>query len=543
MEISIYYRTGNEAYDLEQWEVPFTSFSLEEELNQGFSGNLSFKYNDFKNYLQDFGSSYTIQDVLTSRMKYILIKDTHDNNTKVFRGFLKYFRFTQDTSGDATVTLYFVDLSYFLTKRLSSTHFADTDAGMIAWSMIAETQNKQYGDLGILAGTIEATKNRQRTLDHDCIRDVIIGMSAAKLDDGYDWWIDKDNYFHVAAQRGDVLENLIFDEANSFSWTMDQRLAGELTNSCYVRGRGDEEAEQAPEIDVSDLSEADKWGLHEKFLSADSVVETSTLTDHGKEVLSSESVPSQTISLSFSHVSADKKDGGIPLTDYDLGDFVKVKSSFLQIDAVWRVRKRSIKMENSRLVVLVTVNQLSPDDKYFKSQTEISKTIQNLEKAVAVVQNNGPDINEIIDTIYPIDSIYLSVNSANPNTLFGGTWVQLKDRFLLGAGDVYTNDNTGGSDQVTLNITQVPPHRHWISSASRDDGNGTGCGSNGQDYGVWSDAGGYTDYDQLKVAGRYDSYTGGTGSTVNGRVSGNNGTTAHDNMPPYLVVFMWKRTG
>ncbi len=39
--------------------------------------------------------------------------------------------------------------------------------------------------------------------------------------------------------------------------------------------------------------------------------------------------------------------------------------------------------------------------------------------------------------IYPIGSIYLSVSSTDPSLLFGGVWEQIKDRFLLGAGDTY----------------------------------------------------------------------------------------------------------
>ena len=42
---------------------------------------------------------------------------------------------------------------------------------------------------------------------------------------------------------------------------------------------------------------------------------------------------------------------------------------------------------------------------------------------------------EILNIIYPVGSIYMSTNSTNPSTLFGGTWKQIKDRFLLACGD------------------------------------------------------------------------------------------------------------
>ena len=56
----------------------------------------------------------------------------------------------------------------------------------------------------------------------------------------------------------------------------------------------------------------------------------------------------------------------------------------------------------------------------------------------------------ILETMYPVGAIYLSVNSINPNTLFGfGSWVQIKDTFLLAAGDTYSAGSTGGEAEHT----------------------------------------------------------------------------------------------
>ena len=61
-------------------------------------------------------------------------------------------------------------------------------------------------------------------------------------------------------------------------------------------------------------------------------------------------------------------------------------------------------------------------------------------------------LEDMIDTIYPIGSIYMSVNSTSPSTLFGGTWEQINDTFLLSSGDTYSNGATGGSATVTVNV-------------------------------------------------------------------------------------------
>ena len=120
---------------------------------------------------------------------------------------------------------------------------------------------------------------------------------------------------------------------------------------------------------------------------------------------------------------------------------------------------------------------------------------------------------------FPIGSIFLSVVSTNPNTLLGyGTWSQLKDRFLLGAGNTYTNGNTGGSATHTLTINEIPSHRH-----------------SAQGYRVVkSDGGG--------VAVLPRNVISADAVDTNPPILSAGGGQAHNNMPPYLVVYMWKRT-
>lgn len=61
---------------------------------------------------------------------------------------------------------------------------------------------------------------------------------------------------------------------------------------------------------------------------------------------------------------------------------------------------------------------------------------------------------------FPIGSIYLSVNSTSPASLFGGTWEKIKDKFLLSSGDTYTNGAIGGEATHTLTIEEMPSHVH-----------------------------------------------------------------------------------
>jgi hypothetical protein len=54
-----------------------------------------------------------------------------------------------------------------------------------------------------------------------------------------------------------------------------------------------------------------------------------------------------------------------------------------------------------------------------------------------------------LETVYPVGAIYMSVNPTSPASLFGGTWEALKNRFLVGAGDTYAVNATGGATTHT----------------------------------------------------------------------------------------------
>lgn len=129
--------------------------------------------------------------------------------------------------------------------------------------------------------------------------------------------------------------------------------------------------------------------------------------------------------------------------------------------------------------------------------------------------------SKIRDFIYPVGSIYLSVSSVSPATIFGGTWVQLKDQFLLGAGDTYTVGDTGGEAEHTLTTDEMPSHDHTSV-----------VGTSGQNF--WTGSGGT--YITVASGSAYGFNYGWskTSSAGNGQ--------AHNNMPPYLVVYMWERT-
>lgn len=154
----------------------------------------------------------------------------------------------------------------------------------------------------------------------------------------------------------------------------------------------------------------------------------------------------------------------------------------------------------------------------------------------------------IFDSIYPVGSIYMSVQNTNPATLFGGTWTAIEGRFLLGQNTTYTAGSTGGAATVALTARQMPRHGHnvyvWSTNNSDFDAykwtsNGTTAtkaSSGGRIGSTWNSA-------AFKTAGNSGMGNTSYGSGDPVGVTDKSGTgSAHNNMPPYLAVYIWQRT-
>ena len=120
---------------------------------------------------------------------------------------------------------------------------------------------------------------------------------------------------------------------------------------------------------------------------------------------------------------------------------------------------------------------------------------------------------------YPVGAIYLSYVATSPASLFGGSWTQLTNRFLLGVGSHPVGD-MGGTETVTLTEANLPSHTHLVTYAR--------------------ETGGTASWDTASGIGRYQADDGGASFTVaTGATGSGNGFST---MPPYLAVYMWRRT-
>lgn len=141
---------------------------------------------------------------------------------------------------------------------------------------------------------------------------------------------------------------------------------------------------------------------------------------------------------------------------------------------------------------------------------------------------------------HPVGSIYISTVETSPEELFGGTWEQVQDTFLWCAGTNHPAGSTGGEETHTLSVSEMPRHGHttriWINQGSTAQAKGCDDGINYNDItaGLQLPSGSGSWVTPPYAAGNgYGDKCGNTLQVGDG--------AAHNNMPPYLAVYAWKR--
>ena len=208
--------------------------------------------------------------------------------------------------------------------------------------------------------------------------------------------------------------------------------------------------------------------------------------------------------------------------------------------------------------------------------THTGAQIDNFDSRISALETATTN-TALINLIYPIGSIYMSVNSTSPATLFGGTWVQIQDTFLLACGSTYSNGATGGAASInlshthtmehthttgdfTLTTAHIPAHTHgsksltgYIHRVVLDDGesisqSGIVSYSNSRAR-SWTGTNGTACY-RVTVNATHEHSSVGSGEAHNHGSTGaaSNSTTnsklssSQSIMPPYLAVYVQKRT-
>ena len=157
------------------------------------------------------------------------------------------------------------------------------------------------------------------------------------------------------------------------------------------------------------------------------------------------------------------------------------------------------------------------------------KATMNLQKAAGMDEQSAAAF--VLRYVYPVGSIYTSMDATSPQERFGGEWEKIEGRFLLGAGEEREAGATGGSETVKLTTSQMPQHGHVETIHVGGVGYGFMPGDTS------SSAAGDTVY---SFSAEMLNARENTGALMSTRYTG--GSEAHENMPPYLAVHMWRRT-
>lgn len=319
---------------IEQWEIPFNSFSFTEEINNDRNCSLSLNNQSIRTIADKYGVS--LLHILSARYRELEI---YDGATKRYAGYISNLNFGRGSGEEGSTTIASKGFFSLLDKRYSesSKFFAAEDSADIAWYMINYTQTlTPGGDLGITRGSHPATKDRQRTFTYSKISDEIIGMSNREVTEGYDFEIDNDKVFTIYYPAKDQYkpEVILEDGYNITSYGISMPFIDSMCNEVIVNGNGFGEDASIEIVDsIDDYKNA--FFLLQDTLNEKDVIDTDTLIEKGERYIAKKQSPQITLDLNVDY----------NVVDYDsivLGDWVNVKISYWGIDALYRVIGRTL---------------------------------------------------------------------------------------------------------------------------------------------------------------------------------------------------------
>lgn len=152
-------------------------------------------------------------------------------------------------------------------------------------------------------------------------------------------------------------------------------------------------------------------------------------------------------------------------------------------------------------------------------------------------------IEAAILAAHPVGSLYWSFDSTDPETLFGGTWERIKDTFILAAGEAYSAESTGGEATHTLTVNEMPAHTHDLrmNTQGSNDGYGGYVADGSTPHAVKTNTGGHPNGD-VSNGTLTDRMNDSDKRGESRLLYSTGGSAAHNNMPPYITAYCWRRT-
>ena len=176
-------------------------------------------------------------------------------------------------------------------------------------------------------------------------------------------------------------------------------------------------------------------------------------------------------------------------------------------------------------------SNMSFNPKVYLTQTDISLYGANSDYPVIVkptteIGNRGvffENTSFLLDRVYPIGSIYISYSHTSPASIFGGTWTRIQDAFLWASAASAAIGARGGASTHTLTASEMPSHSHDMPFSG-------------------SSSGVQSPYKYIVLSSAASDGDGGKGYRNNMGTFAVGEGAAHNNMPPYIQVSVWRRT-
>lgn len=185
------------------------------------------------------------------------------------------------------------------------------------------------------------------------------------------------------------------------------------------------------------------------------------------------------------------------------------------IQHLWKQLSMEDYPNNETLIAVINAIDESKADK-----NELNNYLTK-EEYIAGETGGTVNLSLLLEAVYPVGAVYMSMSNIEPSVLFGfGTWQKIEDTFLLASGPKYTLGSTGGEETHTLTVDEMPNHGH-----------------NFYRHQLWRN-------EEDSVASDIDAGYGASNKTLDIYLDDTSlagGDQSHNNMPPYLTINMWQR--
>lgn len=376
----------------------------------------------------------------------------------------------------------------------------------------------------------------------------------------------------VDRTRGNGLNTVIFSKSlsnikrASYSYNSESDM-----NVAYIAGEGEGAERKWYEIQKDSENKKSAWSREELWIDARDIQsegeDDTTLTDEEYNKLieqrAYEKFQENSVMDEYSATVNEHNQRYVYMRDYDLGDWVTIQDRDLSIEIEAQIVEVTTTLQNNE-----TINDITFE--YGKANKIEIKDIRTISASVEEISNNikyiDKKISDLLNMFYPVGSVYETMDSSfDPNKKWGGTWVRIKGRVLVGVdeNDAYFDvpEKTGGYKKPSIKVENLPSHSHNVKvgvtinetklegGANNIAGQDANWGVTAQGNGIVTNKGDTNGFypSTRKTAEKYHdgfwinaTHKHTASTTVSCASTG--GGKGFEVLQPYITCYIWKRT-